>query len=99
MSKITEWKIYDILNILLCDIGADKFESRPNHIKIEFENRKKYSNLWVLKDLPWKHPIGCPRKWDNTDERFFRNYLLEKYGKEATYKAIEDAIKCLKSRV
>lgn len=99
MPKTTNWKINDVLNILLEDIGISKFETRQNHIKIEFPRRRTYTNLWVSEDLPWTHPCKCPRKWDDLDDKLFKDYLLQKYGEEATFTVIKDAVLCLKSRL
>lgn len=99
MPRTTKWKISDVLEILITDIGIDKFEVRPNHVKKEFPRRRTYTNLWVKENLPWTRCDKYPRKWDNLDAEFFKEYLLKKYRKDATFTVIKDATLCLKSKL
>ena len=96
---LEKFTIEQTLNVLIDDIGIDKFRRKPNHIRKEFPRRKTYSNLWIVGNMPWfNENEEIPRKWNELDDKDLRNFIKVKYDKDVTFTVIKDAILCLKNR-
>lgn len=97
-----EWYIKEVLQVLISDVGVERFITKPKNVKVDFPRRKTYDELWVISSMPWEDKYSfkpqTPRKWNSDDLVGFKFYIETKYNKVVPKSILIDALKCLKNR-